>query len=137
TTLPDGTPPRAPGSLTASAISSTRVDLSWSAATHDVAVTGYLIARCQGVGCPSFTQIAAPPGTGVAYSDTGLTAGTTYSYRGRATDAAGNLGGYSPVSTATTPTPDVTPPSAPATLSAAAVSNTQVNLSWAAESDDV
>jgi chitodextrinase len=102
-----------------------------------VAVTGYLIERCQGVGCSSFAQIAAPSGTGVAYSDTGLTAGTSYSYRVRATDGTGNLGGYSPVATAATPTPDVTPPSAPATLSAAAVSNTQVNLSWAAASDNV
>ena len=137
TTLPDSAPPSPPASLTASAISSTRVDLSWSAASDDVAVTGYLIERCQGAGCSSFAQIAAPTGTGVAYSDTGLTAGTTYSYRVRATDGAGNLGGYSPVSTATTPTPDVTPPSAPATLSATAVSNTQVNLSWAAANDNV
>ena len=137
TTLPDSTPPSAPASLSASAISSTRVDLSWSAATDDVAVTGYLVERCQGTGCSSFVQIAAPAGTGVAYSDTGVTAGNTYSYRVRATDATGNLGGYSPVATATTPAPDTTPPSAPATLSAAAISNTQVNLSWAAANDNV
>jgi hypothetical protein len=137
TTLPDSTPPSAPASLTASAISSTRVNLSWSAATDDVGVTGYLIERCQGAGCSTFAQIAAPTGTGVAYSDTTVTSGNTYSYRVRATDGAGNLGGYSPVATATTPTPDITPPTAPATLSAAAVSNTQVNLSWAAATDNV
>ena len=129
--------PARPASLSASAFSSTRVNLSWSAATDDVGVTGYLIERCQGAGCSDFAQIAAPAGTGVNYSDTGLTAGTTYSYRVRATDLAGNLGPYSPVATATTPTPDTTPPCAPATLSATAVSNTQVNLSWAAATDNV
>ena len=105
TTLPDSNPPTAPASLSASAFSSTRVDLSWSGATDDVGVTGYLIERCQGAGCSNFVQIAAPAGTGVHYSDSGLTAGTTYGYRVRATDLAGNLGPYSPVATATTPTP--------------------------------
>ena len=41
---------------------------------------------------------------GVSYSDTGLAAGATYSYRVRATDAANNLSGYSATATATTPT---------------------------------
>ena len=64
--------------------------LSWTAATDNVAVTGYLIERCQGTGCSNFAQIAAPAGTGTTYSDTGLAASTSYSYRVRAVDAAGN-----------------------------------------------
>ena len=64
TTLPDSTPPTGPASLSASAFSSSRIDLTWSAATDDVAVTGYLIERCQGTGCSSFAQIAAPPEPG-------------------------------------------------------------------------
>ena len=64
--------------------------------------------RCQGAGCATFAQIATP--TGTSFSDTGLTAGTSYSYRVRATDAAGNLGGYSNTASATTTTPDTTPP---------------------------
>src|SRR5262249_836412 len=81
-------------------------------------------------------QIATP--TATSFSDTGLTAGTSYSYQVRASDAAGNLGGYSNVASATTPIPaDTTPPSAPPTLSAAAASATQIDLSWAAATDDV
>lgn len=137
TTLPDSTPPTTPASLSASAFSSTRVDLSWSAATDNVGVTGYLVERCQGAGCSIFTQIAGLAGGAVSYSDTGVTAGNTYSYRVRATDLAGNMGGYSPVATTTTPVPDTTPPTAPATLSATPVSNAQVNLSWAAVTDNV
>ena len=41
-----------------------------------------------------FTEIAAPAGTATTFTDTGLTASaTSYGYRVRATDAAGNLGG--------------------------------------------
>ena len=137
TTLPDSTPPTAPATLSATAVGSTRVDLSWAAATDNVAVTGYLVERCTGNGCSTFSQIAAPTGTGTTFSDTTATAGTTYGYRVRATDATGNLGPYSPVATATTPTPDTTPPSAPSGLQAAAASNSQINLSWTAAADNV
>jgi len=49
---------------------STRIDLTWAAATDNVAVTGYRIERCQGASCTTFAQIAAPAGTGTTYSDT-------------------------------------------------------------------
>src|SRR5947209_5324064 len=71
-------------------------------------------------------------------NDTGLTASTSYSYRVRATDAAGNLSGYSATSTALSAAPpDTTPPSAPTSLTAAAASATQINLSWIASTDNV
>ena len=54
-------------------------------------VTGYRVERCQGAGCSSFAQVGTP--TGTTFADSGLTAGTSYSYRVRATDAAGNLSG--------------------------------------------
>ena len=64
-------------------------------------MTGYLLERCQGLGCSNFVQIATT--TGTAYTDTGLTASTSYSYRVRATDAAGNLSDYSNILTITSP----------------------------------
>ena len=103
TPSPDTTPPSAPGTLTATAISSSRVDLSWGAATDNVGVTGYHIERCQGAGCTNFAEIGTSPTT--SYSDTTAAAGTSYSYRVRANDAAGNLGPYSNTATATTPVP--------------------------------
>ena len=59
-----------------------------------------MVERCQGLGCSNFVQIASTIGT--LFNDTGLTASTTYSYRVRATDAAGNLSGYSNTVTANT-----------------------------------
>ena len=64
--------------------------------------------------------------TGTTYNNTGLAASTSYSYRVRATDAAGNLSGYSNTASATPS--DTTPPSAPSNLTAAAISTTQINL---------
>ena len=55
---PDTSPPSAPGTLSATAISGSRVDLSWGAATDNVGVTGYRVERCQGAGCSNFAQIA-------------------------------------------------------------------------------
>ncbi len=48
--------------------------------------------------------------TGTAYSDTGLAPATTYRFRVRAVDAAGNLSTYSSIVTATTPDAPLTPP---------------------------
>jgi hypothetical protein len=58
------------------------------------------VERCQGSTCTTFTQIATP--TGTSYNDTGRTANTTYRYRVRATDAAGNPSNYSSIASATT-----------------------------------
>src|SRR5581483_4884057 len=138
TTAPAGdtTPPTAPGSLTAAAAGSSQINLAWAASTDDVGVTGYRVERCQGAGCTSFAQIATPAGT--SYGDTGLAAGTSYSYRVRAADAAGNLSAYSATASATTaPAGDTTPPTAPGSLTAAAAGSSQINLAWAASTDDV
>ena len=134
-TGPDTTPPSAPASLTATAISGTEIDLSWPASTDNVAVTGYQVERCQGTSCTNFAQIATP--TTTSYKDLTATAGNPYNYRVRATDAAGNLSTYSPTATATTPAPDTTPPSAPASLTATAISGTEIDLSWPASTDNV
>ncbi len=93
--IPDTEAPTAPGGLTATAVSGSRINLSWTVATDNVWVTGYMVERCQGLGCATFTQIAEP--TGTTYNDIDITPDTTYCYRMRATDAAGNLGPYSNV----------------------------------------
>ncbi len=134
---PDTQPPTAPGALLATAISGTEIDLAWGAATDNVGIAGYRIERCAGAACTTFAEIAAPANPGTTWADTGLTANTSYSYRVRAFDAAGNIGPYSNTSSAITPAPDTTPPSAPGPLSATAVSGTEIDLSWGAATDDV
>jgi chitodextrinase len=133
---PDTQAPTAPAGLTATAITSTQINLGWTASTDDTGVTNYLIERCQGSGCSNFVQVTTTAGT--AYSDTGLSTWTRYNYRVRATDAAGNLSAYSNSATAITPyPPDTEPPTAPSNLTAATVSSTQINLAWTASTDNV
>ena len=99
-------------------------------------MTGYRIERCQGATCTNYAQIATA--TGTTFSNTGLTTATTYRYRVRANDAAGNLGGYSPIATATTAVaPDTTAPTAPASLTATASGTGTINLAWTAATDNV
>src|SRR6202035_3351991 len=133
---PDNTPPTAPTNLTATAASASQINLAWTASTDNVGVTGYMVERCQGAACSNFAQIATPSGT--TFNDTGLTASTSYSYRVRATDAAGNLSAYSNTASASTPAPpDTTPPTAPTNLTATAASASQINLAWTASTDNV
>src|SRR5581483_2217091 len=63
-----------------------------------------------------------------SYQSTGLSGGTTYYYRVRATDAGGDSG-YSNQASATTPVAPTTP-AAPSNLTATAVASNQVVLAW-------
>jgi chitodextrinase len=124
TTL-DTTPPSVPAGLTATPASTSQINLSWNASTDpDSPVAGYRIYR-------NNTQVGS--GTGTSYSDTGLTANTTYSYTVSAYDPAGNVSAQSAAVSATTL--DTTPPSVPTGLTATPVSTSQINLSWTASSD--
>jgi fibronectin type 3 domain-containing protein len=99
----DTTPPSAPGTLTASNLGASEIDLSWGAASDNVGVTGYRIDRCTGAGCTDFSHLVQLSGTGTTYKDTaGLQPNTSYSYQVRAMDAAGNLGPVSNTATAVT-----------------------------------
>lgn len=91
---PDTQAPTVPGNLTATAVSSSRIDLTWAASTDNVAVTGYRILR-------GGTEIATS--TTTSYSDTSVVANTTYSYTVSAYDAADNNSAPSSSASATTP----------------------------------
>ncbi len=133
--VPDTQSPSQPGAPTATAISSGEVDLSWGASTDNVGVTGYQVERCQGSGCSNFAPIATA--TAASYKDMTVSASTSYSYRVRATDAAGNLSPYSTTASATTQTPDTQSPSQPGAPTATAIGSGEVDLSWGASTDNV
>ena len=89
----DTTAPSVPSGLSAAVISSSQINLSWSASTDNVGVTGYRIYR-------GGAQIATA--TGTSFSNTGLTPSTSYTYTVAAYDAAGNVSQQSsPVSKTT------------------------------------
>jgi hypothetical protein len=89
----DTTPPTVPTGLTASAISSSQINLSWTASTDNVGVTGYNIYR-------GGSKIGTTPST--TYQDTGLAASTSYTYNVSAFDAAGNTSAQSSTASTTT-----------------------------------
>lgn len=106
TRLAEASPPTAPGSLTATSVSSTQVALSWAASTDDTSITAYVIQRCQGSGCTTFAQVASQP-TGTAFIDSNLAPGATYQYEIYATDSLAASSSASNVATATTFVPSV------------------------------
>ncbi len=129
TTIPDTTPPSVPTGLTAAAVSASQVNLSWTASTDNVGVAGYKVYR-------GGTQIAST--TATSYSDTGLTASTTYIYTVAAYDAAGNVSAQSGGASATTPAlPDTTPPTATITAPAQNATVTSTITLAATASDNV
>ncbi len=130
----DTTPPTTPDALAATASSSSTIDLSWTASTDDVGVTGYQVFRDGGA-----TAVGTTSGT--TFSDTGLAPDSTHSYAVVAVDAAGNRSALSNTASATTLSAapaDVTAPTAPADLTATVnVDARTINLSWSASTDDV
>ena len=129
TPVGDTAPPTAPTGLTATFNSVTNtIDLSWTAATDNVAVTGYRIFRDGGL----INTV-----TGTTFSDAAPLG--SHSYGVTAIDAAGNESGLSNVANATVVgSADVTPPTAPAGLTATAdLATGTIALSWTASTDDV
>jgi len=123
--------PAAPNNLSATPVSSSQINLSWTDGSTNE--DGFKIERCSGAGCSNFAQIATV-GAGVqAYSNTGLTASTAYSYRVRAYNTGGDSG-YSNTAIATTQAAQ--PPTAPSGLAATVVSSSQINLQWADNSSN-
>ncbi|MBT2524754.1 cellulose binding domain-containing protein [Streptomyces sp. ISL-99] len=81
--VPGDTPPTAPGTPSASTITDTSVKLSWTAATDDKGVKNYDVLR-------DGAKVATV--TTTSYTDTGLSAGTDYSYSVQARDTADQTG---------------------------------------------
>src|SRR5262245_54827732 len=79
----DTTPPSTPKNLRVTSSSSSEIDLAWDASTDDVGVTAYIVVR-DGA---RLARVTAPATT---YDDVSVNADTTYTYRVRARDAAGN-----------------------------------------------
>ncbi|ROO86974.1 carbohydrate binding protein with CBM6 domain [Actinocorallia herbida] len=92
-TSTDTVAPSAPTGLAASATTSGSTALTWNAATDNVGVTSYQVLR-------NGTAVGTTATT--SYTDTGLSAGTAYSYTVKARDAAGNSSAASSALSVTT-----------------------------------
>jgi subtilisin family serine protease len=113
--------PAAPSSLTATAVSSARINLTWT--DNSTNEGGFKLERStDGV---NFSQIAIFVPNTTSFANSGLIASTTYYFRIRSYEGANNSD-FSNVATATTQAT----PSAPTNLTASAVSSSKINLTW-------
>lgn len=126
------TVPNPPRNLTATAVSKTQINLSWTAPINSTAdqVNGYKIEIrpfCLG----SFSVLANTTNTTTAYSNTGLAEGICYEYRVFAQNVVGtSLASNNAIATTLNPPLPTSPPSAPTGLNVTALSNTALKLTW-------
>jgi trimeric autotransporter adhesin len=127
--------PSAPGGLTATASSSSAIGLSWTAVTPpaNCTISSYSVYGSKTSGfTPSSSTLIAGGVTGTSYSNTGLTASTTYYYVVEAVDSFGASAVSNQASAETSAAPCTTVPAAPTGLTATASSSSVIGLSWTA-----
>ncbi|MFC4101247.1 fibronectin type III domain-containing protein [Paenibacillus xanthanilyticus] len=125
--------PAAPSNLRVTATTSTSVALAWNAATDNVGVTGYDVYRGASI-------VGSTAGSTLSFTNTGLSASTSYTYTVKAKDAAGNVSAASGSISVTTPGTggsDTQAPTAPGNLAVTGTTSSSVSLSWSASSDNV
>ncbi len=93
-TVTDPNPPAAPSGLTATTVSNSTVDLVWTDNSNNE--TAFVVEREAGGASGSasaltaFTEVARPNANSTVFRDTGLSGGTIYRYRVRATNGNGD-----------------------------------------------
>src|SRR5207244_4143630 len=121
-----------PTNLTATAVSSSEIHLSWTAPTGvGLVVTGYEIERSTDGGS-TWSTLVNTCATSTRCSDTGLPHTTTFTYRVSAINSVGT----GPPSTTASATTLAVAPSPPTGLAASASSSSQISLSWTAPTDN-
>ncbi|MFF3517282.1 PHB depolymerase family esterase [Streptomyces sp. NPDC002573] len=119
----DATGPAAPTGLAVTATTDNSASLSWNAVSG---AAGYDIYR-------NGTLVNTSAVTATTYTDTGLTAGTAYSYTVAAVDSSDNIGTQSAAVSATTTGTNPGLP-APTGLTVGTVTSSSIALSWNAVS---
>jgi hypothetical protein len=117
-----------PASLSASAVSSSQINLSWSGNATNANITGYTLAIADNSSYNGAVYRYVNGAGSTSYSNTGLISGTTYYYKVK---AEGTSDGYDSAFTGTvSATTSSNPPNPPSNLAASVVSTSQIDLSW-------
>ena len=96
--------PASPANLAATVVSGSQINLSWNGSAG---AAGYVIDRSNDGGS-TWTTVGTTAASNTSYQDTGLTAGTTYSYRVRATGGDGSAASNTATATTTGSAPTTT-----------------------------
>lgn len=126
--LSDTSPPSVPASVQASAQSASSIQVTWTASTDNVGVSGYKVFRNG-----NLAGTAGAP----TYLDSGLQPNTAYSYTVSAFDGAGNQSAQSGPPAVGTTLADTSAPSVPTAVSAVALAPTEVQITWTASTDNI
>lgn len=127
----DLTSPTSPTDLAAAVRSQTAVEISWTPSTDNIGVTGYRLFRS--TDGTTYTEVWT--GTSSSAVDSGLAMNTPYWYRAVAEDGAGLRS--APSLPVRVEIPDITPPSAPAAVTATGSDTDSIDLRWTPSSDEV
>jgi chitodextrinase len=121
----DGTPPTAPSGLTAVAVSASRIDLAWTAASDaQSGISRYRVYR---------DGALVDSTSATSFFNVGLSATTSYTYHVIAVNGEGLAG--PPSNNATATTLDGSPPTAPTGLVATPISTSRIDLTWSPAGD--
>ncbi len=118
-------PPSGPSALSATAVSSSQINLSWTASS----TAGVTYSIYSGPSAGNTSTLIASGLTGTSFASTGLAASTTYFYNIVAV-LSGSPSSPSNVAVATTQAATAATPAAPFGLSASSGSASQINLNW-------
>ncbi|MGC3996130.1 MAG: fibronectin type III domain-containing protein [Anaeromyxobacter sp.] len=118
--------PSAPTGVSVATVSSSSLTVSWTASSGATSYTVYRSTSASG----TFSSVGTA--TSASFTDTGLTASTTYYYYVTATNSYGTSSASSTASGTTSAT--VTIPTAPSTVSVATVSSSSLTVTWTASS---
>jgi len=119
--------PATPKGVKASATSSSSITITWNEVSGAVYYSVYRSTSSSG----EYTSIGGWVFS-TSYTDTGLSANTTYYYKVSAVNSAGESTQSSSVSVTTSAPTTVTKPSAPTSVTATALSSSSIRISWTA-----
>jgi hypothetical protein len=123
---PAAAPEDPPSGLTATAVSSSQVNLTWVDNSNDE--DGFEIHRCQGDQCSNFVLVATVGSNADSYNNTGLSPNTQYRYEVRAYNSGGTSAFSDPAQATTQQA--LIPPTAPTGLTATTVLGAAISLTW-------
>jgi chitodextrinase len=129
--VPDTTAPTVPTGFITTTLGVTNISLQWNASTDAQSPLIYYILSRDGV------RISSETYTQTTYSDTGLSANTTYNYSLVAKDQSGNASAAASTSGKTAIAADTTAPTAPSNLVGTVISPVEIDYTWTASTDAV